>query len=179
MFTPDNCVLVIIDVQEKLASVMNDIDPVINNVKILVLSFKIFDANIINCRQYPKALGPTVVPVLEVLGDHQPVDKLTFSSFSEETFKAELEKTGCKKVVLCGIESHVCVYQTAVELVEAGYEVAVICDAITSRTPQSKDIAIKRMAQENIKLYTTEMLLFEMLQSSKHPDFKEISKLIK
>ena len=179
MFTSDNSVLIVVDVQEKLASVMNDIDPVVNNIKTLVESFKLLGANIINCRQYPKALGQTVSPILQALGDHQPVDKFTFSCFSDDGFKAELKKTNCKKVVLCGIESHVCVYQTAVELLSASYEVAVVCDAITSRTQASKDIAIKRMTQENVKLFNTEMLLFEMLRSSKHPNFKEIAKLIK
>ena len=179
MFKAENCVLVVVDVQERLARVMDDIDGAVDNIKILVQSFKLLGGNIINCRQYPKALGETVEPVVGVLGEHQPVDKFTFSCFSDDGFKNELEKSGCKKAVLCGIESHVCVYQTAVELVSAGYNVGVVCDAITSRKKASKDIAVKRMAQEGVKLFTTEMLLFEMMGSSKHPNFKEISNLIK
>jgi len=124
-------------------------------------------------------LGPTIPEISSLLPDMDPVSKFSFCCCKEEAFRHRLESLKRKQVIITGIETHICVYQTAVELLKSGYEVQVITDCVSSRTLQNKDTALARMGFEGIMPATTEMILFELLQTARHVKFKEISAVIK
>jgi nicotinamidase-related amidase len=108
-----------------------------------------------------------------------PIDKATFSCCGQERFSAELNALGKEQILLCGIETHVCIYQTAMDLMEGGLDVTVLADAVSSRTAQNRQVALTRLAAEGAHISSTEMALFELLKTAKHPQFKDIAKLIK
>jgi nicotinamidase-related amidase len=129
----------------------------------------------------PDALGPTVHDLwgLFMKADMQPMDKTTFSGCGSDAFMQKIDQLKPKTAIVCGIESHVCVFQTAIDLLLHGLDVHVVADAVTSRTNENKQIGLHRMAKEGAVITSTEMLLFELLRDSKHPKFRELAKLIK
>ncbi len=173
------CTLVVVDVQGKLAQLMADKETLFKNVKILIQAAKILEIPILWCQQVPKALGPTVPEIAELLTAEAPIDKVSFSCCGDEQFAAKLDALGRQQILLCGIETHVCIYQTAMDLLAQDREVAVIADAVSSRTAQNKQIALDRLAAEGATIASTEMVLFELLKTAKHPQFKPIAKLVK
>ncbi|MFH1370228.1 MAG: hydrolase [Planctomycetota bacterium] len=179
MLDEKNCCLVVVDVQGKLAQLMHDKENLFKNIRILIQAAKILNIPIQWCQQVPSALGPTVPEIAELLTDNQPINKLSFSCVGCEEFNKELDRLGRKQVLLCGIETHVCVYQTAVDLLCKGYEVEVIADAVSSRKLDNKQIGLNRMAAEGVRISSTEMALFEILRSADNPRFKQIAKLVK
>lgn len=179
MLEVHNCCLAVIDVQGKLAQLMIDKETLVKNIQILIQAAKILDIPILWCQQVPEALGPTLPEIADLLADSEPVNKACFSCCGAERFSAELGRLGRKQVLLCGIETHVCVYQTALDLLRQGFEVTIIADAVSSRTARNRRIALTRLAAEGAHLSSTEMALFELLKTAKHPHFKEIAKLVK
>lgn len=178
MLNIQDTALVMVDLQEKLINVMYNKASLVKNCSILVQAANVLNIPIVNCRQYPKALGDTIAFLKQYLGDEY-YDKFTFDSTGSQEFTDKLASLNKKNILLAGIESHICVYQTAKSLIQSGYNVALICDAVSSRSQENKHIAIDAMAQKGVELYSTEMALFELLKTSKHPSFKEISKLVK
>ena len=178
-FDPANTTLTVIDVQGKLAELMHEKDRLYANVGILIRAAKALDIPILWCQQNPAGLGTTVPQIAELLAGITPIDKFSFSCWAEDGFRERLTATQRRQVALCGIETHVCVYQTATDLLRAGFEVAVVADATSSRTADNKQIALSRMQHEGVKLTSTEMLLFELLQSAQHPHFRSLAKLVK
>ncbi|MBL7105993.1 MAG: hydrolase [Phycisphaerae bacterium] len=176
---PEDCCLVIVDVQSKLVAVMHKKDELIANICKLVKIANALDIEIVLCQQVPKALGQTVSEISELLPDNQPIDKSSFNCCDQADFNSQLAASGRKQIILCGIETHVCVYQTAVDLSSAGYNVTVVADCVSSRTPENKQLGLDRMQRQNAKISSVEMLLFELLRTSEHPNFRELSKLIK
>src|SRR4030042_134407 len=174
-----NCCLIVVDVQGKLAQLMYDKQALFKNIQILIKSAKILDIPILWCQQCPDALGPTIPEIAELLVGIEPVNKASFSCCGEDDFNIKLQTLNRRQVLLCGIEAHVCIYQTAVDLLRKGFEVNVIADAISSRTIENKQIAISRIAAESVKVCCTEMALFELLKTADHPQFKQIAKLVK
>ncbi|MHC4537340.1 MAG: hydrolase [Planctomycetota bacterium] len=179
MLNIQNCCLVVVDVQGKLAQLMYDKQVLFKNIQILIKTAKILNIPILWCQQCPDALGPTIHEIAQLLIDSEPIDKSAFSCCGNEKFNIKLNESKRQQVLLCGIETHVCIYQTAVDLFTKGFSVDVIADAISSRTPENKQIAINRMAAEGINISCTEMALFELLKTAEHPQFKQIAKLIK
>jgi nicotinamidase-related amidase len=179
MLDEKDCCLVVVDVQGKLAQLMHDKDNLFKNIRILIQAAKILNTPILWCQQVPAALGPTIPQIAELLTDNQPINKSSFSCFGCEDFNNKLERLGRKQVLLCGIETHVCVYQTVVDLIEKDFEVDVICDAVSSRTPENKQAGLNRIAAEGVRVISTEMVLFEILKTADHPQFKQIAKLVK
>jgi len=179
MLDTTKCCLVIVDVQGKLAELMDNKEDVFANIEILIKTAKVLEFGIIWCEQHRRALGPTIPQIAKLLTDKEPIDKFSFSCCGHDEFNEKLKELGPRQVILCGIEAHVCIYQTAMELMERDYEVHIIADAISSRTPANKEIAIRRMEAEGVLLSCTEMALFELLRTAKHPKFKELMKLIK
>jgi nicotinamidase-related amidase len=179
MLEIENCCLVVVDVQGKLAQLMYDKQFLFNNIQVIIKASKILDIPILWCQQCPDSLGPTISEIAELLKDDEPVNKSSFSCCGEETFNAKLQALNRRQVLLCGIEAHVCIYQTAVDLLRKGYEANVIADAVSSRTLDNKNTAIGRMAAEGVKISSTEMALFELLKTAEHLQFKQITKLIK
>lgn len=179
MLEIENCSLVIIDVQGKLAQVMYEKELLFKNIQILIKSAKILNIPLLWCQQVPKALGPTIPEIAELLPDIEPINKASFSCCSDEEFNTKLNNLKIGQVLICGIETHICVYQTALDLFRKGFYVNVIADAVSSRTLENKNIALERLAHESCKMSCVEMALFELLKTAEHPDFKEIARLIK
>ena len=174
----DSC-LVVVDVQEKLFESMHNKQQLLSNIRILIKAAKILEIPILWCQQYPKGLGPTVPEIAQLLTDNQPINKMSFSCCGSDAFNAGLKQLSRSRVLLCGIEAHVCVYQTATNLTEKNYHVHIIADAVSSRTEENKQTALRRMDGEGVKITCTEMAVFELLRTAEHPQFKEIVKLIK
>jgi nicotinamidase-related amidase len=179
MLDEKDCCLVVVDVQGKLAGLMHDKDNLFKNIRILIQAAKILNIPILWCQQVPAALGETIPEIAELLSGSQPINKSSFSCFGCEEFNNKLERLGRKQVLLCGIEAHVCVYQTAVDLIGKDFEVDVICDAVSSRTPENKQAGLNRIAAEGAHVSSTEMALFEILKTADHPQFMQIAKLVK
>lgn len=179
MLKKDNTALVLIDIQGKLARIVHNSEFVIDNISRVVQGAKVLGLPILWLEQYPKGLGPTVEEISEHLSDEKPIEKITFSAYDNEEFVKALEKTGCKNILLTGIETHICVYQTSSHLIENGYNVEVLADCVSSRTALNREIGIEKMKQLGAKISSVEMALFEMQQIAKGDDFKAISKIVK
>ena len=174
-----NCCLVVVDVQGKLAQLMHEKELLSKNVRVLIQACQILKIPIIWCQQAPAALGPTVPEIAELLAGVEPIDKASFSCCGDEGFNSKLNALLRKSVLLCGIETHVCIYQTAADLVKKGYLVDVIADAVSSRTAENKQTGLKRIADCGAGISSTEMALFELLRTAEHPQFKQIARLVK
>ncbi|KGR91390.1 isochorismatase [Ureibacillus massiliensis 4400831 = CIP 108448 = CCUG 49529] len=179
MLHKEDTVLVLIDIQGKLARIVDKSEFVIQNIANVVQGAKVLGLPILWLEQYPKGLGPTVEEIAQHLDGQQPIEKITFSAYDTPEFVEQLEATGRKKVLLAGIETHICVYQTAAQLLFKGYEVEVLADCVSSRTSLSSEIGLQKMVQIGAKVSTVEMALFEMQQIAKGDEFKSISKIIK
>ena len=179
MLEIEKCCLVVIDVQGKLAQIVHGREELFKNITILIKASKLLTIPIIWCQQCPKALGPTVPEIAELLTEFEPVDKATFSCCGVEEFTKKLNSFNRSQVLLCGIETHVCVYQTAIDLLDAGKQVSVIADAVSSRTEANKQIAIEKMRDKDVDISSVEMVLFELLRTAEHPQFKAIAGMIK
>lgn len=179
MLQRDETVLVLIDIQGKLAQIVDESESVVHNIATVVQGAKGLQVPILWLEQYPKGLGPTVEEIAQHLTDERPIEKITFSAYQTEDFILALEKTQRKKVLLAGIETHICVYQTAADLLENGYEVEVLADCVSSRTVGNREVGIQKMMQLGAKITSVEMALFEMQQVAKGDTFKFISKLVK
>ena len=179
MLNQDDCCLVVVDVQGKLAQLMHDKETLFKNICILIQSAKILNIPILWCQQVPAALGPTIPEIAELLTDNQPINKSSFSCCGCEEFNSKLEKLGRRQILLSGLETHVCVYQTSVNLLAKNYEVYVVADAVSSRTLDNKQTGLNRMAAAGVRITSTEMALFEILKSADHASFKQIAKLVK
>ena len=171
--------LVVVDVQGKLANLMDNKEPLFANVEILIKAAKALDISILWCQQNPKGLGPTLPQIAELLDENEPIDKFSFSCCGDKNFIEQLKRFSRKQIILCGIETHVCIYQTAMDLLDKDYEVNLVADAVSSRSAENKQIALQRLSAEGAYLSSTEMTIFELLKTAKHPKFKELAKLIK
>jgi nicotinamidase-related amidase len=174
-----SCCLVLIDVQEKLAAVMHDRERLIRNCAILIEMARALEIPVFWCEQTPKALGPTVSELKNLLSGNHPIEKTSFSVCGEAAFNQRMEEIGRPVVILCGIESHVCVFQTAADLLGRGLGVHVIADAVSSRTAMNKEIGLARMSGAGAIISSTEMLLFELLKDARHEKFRQLAALIK
>jgi nicotinamidase-related amidase len=179
MLEIQNCCLIVVDLQGKLAQLMHNKVVLFKNIEILIKSAKILNIPIIWCQQCPESLGPTIPQIAQLLSDIEPINKASFSCCGSDQFITKLDRLSRRQILLCGIEAHVCIYQTAMDLIRLDYEVEVICDAVSSRTAENKQAAMTKMTAAGARLTTTEMALFELLKTADHPQFKQIAKLIK
>lgn len=171
--------LLIIDVQERLVGAL-DKDVIVKRVATLAQAAKILEIPTIATQQYSKGLGVTVLPVKQNLAPNSPViEKSVFSAVKEKGFMDVLNPFGKKQIVVCGIETHVCVHQTVADLITEGFDVYVVKDACASRGKYEFKQGIERMQANGAKISCVEIVLFEWLKSSKNPYFKEIQALIK
>jgi nicotinamidase-related amidase len=179
MLEIQNACLVVVDVQGKLAQLMFDKESLFKNIRILIQAASILEIPILWCQQVPEALGPTVPEIAELLAGEEPIDKSCFSCCGDERFTAELNALGREQILLCGIEAHICIYQTAMDLMEGGLDITIVADAVSSRTEQNKETALDRLSAEGANISSTEMALFELLKTAKHPQFRDIARLVK
>lgn len=179
MLKKEETVLVLIDIQGKLAQIVDNSEFIIGNIATVVQGAKELQLPILWLEQYPKGLGHTVETIAQHLTDQSPIEKITFSAYQTEEFVQALEQTGRKKVLLAGIETHICVYQTAADLLANGYAVEVLADCVSSRTATNSEIGLQKMMQLGATITSVEMALFEMQQIAKGDSFKAISRLVK
>lgn len=175
----NNAVLVIVDIQEKLAAAMSERTKVIDNCLHLIEAVKLLDVPVILNEQYPKGLGPTVGEIKEALRTYEPLEKITFSCCRGDYFPHSLTATGRKKIILAGMETHVCVLQTCIDLLREGYAVHVVSDAVCSRKKEDFKTAIEFMRDAGAVVTCTETVLFQLLEKAGTDAFKIISKRIK
>ena len=174
-----NCCLVVVDVQGKLAQLMYDNQTLFKNIEILIKAAKVLSITVVWCQQVPEALGPTIPQIAELLSGDQPINKSSFSCCGDEQFIDRLNTLNRSNIILCGIETHVCIYQTALGLLAKGRYVTVVADAVSSRTQENKQLALNRMKSKGVDISSVEMTLFELLKTAKHPQFRDIAKLVK
>lgn len=172
--------LVVVDVQEKLVPAMDEriCGRLVGHINMLVETFKAMNLPIIATEQYPRGLGNTI-DELAGATENDCVEKVAFSCAGEPNFMAALEKTGARQVVLVGMEAHVCVYQTMIDLLDRGYDVHLVRDAICSRFKSDYDTAIRMAPQMGAVLTTTEIALFQLLGAAGGDEFKLVSKLVR
>lgn len=177
--------LVLIDVQTRLSKVMSNPDPLLRNCSILIRAANILNVPITVTEQYPKGIGHTNAELIDSLGSkYQAVEKTCFSCCGSDEFNTSItQQNGKNQIILCGIEAHVCVLQTTLELLsntqQSGHQVFVVADAIDSRNRNNKKLALTRLQQAGATITCTESVVFEWLKDSRNDHFKEISALIR
>jgi len=180
--TREHAALVVCDVQERLFPAMDadHREEVMRNVKVLATSARRLGVPILVTEQYPKGLGHTLQELLDTLGPGtEPMEKVTFSCCAVSTFRSRLEATKARQVVLTGIEAHISVLMSALDLISLGYTVQVAADAVTSRTQANWRLAMDQLRQAGAVVTTTETVLFQLLRQADTDEFRELAQLIR
>ena len=171
----DRAALVVVDVQEAFRPAVMEFDEVASGVAKLIQGAKALGVPVVATEQYPKGLGKTVPEVAEPLGDVEPIEKVCFSAAEADDF----DLSGREQALLCGIESHVCVSQTAHDLLDRGVEVHVAADAVSSRTRENRDIGLHKMERSGAVITSVETALFELVGAAGTDEFKTVQALVK
>ncbi|OGU69932.1 MAG: hypothetical protein A2499_18690 [Stygiobacter sp. RIFOXYC12_FULL_38_8] len=174
----EKTVLLVIDIQERILPVIHDAETVVTNTLKLVNGFRIMNVPIYYTEQYPKGLGGTETRIKEALSDSKLYEKLSFSCFGAGNLFDELKQKGIEQIVVCGVESHVCVQQTVLDLLANGFQVDLAADAVSSRRKFDYEIALNRMRSNGAEVTVTESILFELLNICGTDEFKAVSKLV-
>ena len=176
---PENAAGLIIDIQEKLLPHMYNAKVLEENCKKLITGLSILEIPIVASEQYPKGLGPTIKSMHNLIPQLQAVEKLSFSCCRDDNFRKVMRDVGKRMIIICGMEAHVCVLQSVIDMVELGYQPVIVEDCISSRLESDKKTAIKRMIQEKAIVTSYESILFELCQEAGTETFKKISQLVK
>jgi nicotinamidase-related amidase len=179
MLYPEETLLIVIDFQEKLLAAIHNREALIKNAVKLIEGANILGVPILATEQNPEGLGSTVPEIAGALGDVEPVAKVSFSCMGETLFQDEFDQYEPEVVLICGIESHVCVYQSAFDLVDEVQEVQIVTDAVGSRTPENCHLGIERCRDIGCGATGVEMVLFDLLGKAEGPEFKQILNLVK
>jgi nicotinamidase-related amidase len=172
--------LAVIDVQESFRPHIPDFAGLAARVALVAHAARLLNVPVVVTEQYPKGLGRTAAEITAVLpADSEPVEKTAFSSCGAQAFVSRLEAAGARQVLLCGIEAHVCVNQTAHDLLARGYQVHLLTDCVSSRTAQNRQAGLDKMLRSGALPSSTELALFELMRDARHEQFKAIQKLIK
>lgn len=175
--TPANCLLLIVDVQTRLLPEMWEAQRIERNCAILAKVARLLEIPVVVSEQNPTKIGGTIDSIKEALGEFSPVAKMRFSAFPDA--QSQIEVANRQTILLCGLESHICVMQTALDLTSAGYTVFAVEDAISSRQQHNRRIGWERLKIAGALPTSTESAVFELLQTADCPDFKAILALIK
>ncbi|MGI9275194.1 MAG: hydrolase [Endozoicomonas sp.] len=179
MLIKENSVLVVVDVQGRLATLMHEAETLSKHLVAMVKGARELSLPILWVEQIPEKLGPTVPELTKELEGLQPISKKTFSCYRNQEFVDALQATGRHQVLVVGIEAHICVYQTARHLHEAGFEVELVVDAVSSRTLENKNIALEKLSSCGVSLTSVEMALFELMETAEAPEFRTVAGFIK
>ncbi|MDD4861996.1 MAG: hydrolase [Smithellaceae bacterium] len=179
MLSRTAAVLILIDVQGNLAQAMIDKEKTFSNSVKLIRGFRALNLPMMISEQIPEKLGPTIPQLAQELGEVKPIAKESFSCWAEPAFRDHLESLTRRHVVLTGIECHVCVYQTALDLMANGYTIHLVADAVSSRTTENREVGIQAIKSAGAQITSTEMVLFELLRTAADPKAKEIFKIVK
>ena len=174
-----NAGLMVVDIQERLLPAMFEKERVVENAVRLSKGAAILGLPVFATEQYRKGIGATVPEVAAAIPGFAPVEKLTFSSCGAAGFVDTLTGEGVRDLILCGIEAHVCVTQTCLDLLDQGHNVFVVADAVSSRTRDNRRLGLQRMRDAGAIVVSTEMILFELLERAGTDEFKEILRLVK
>ena len=176
----DKTALVVVDLQEAFRSSINDFAQIASRISIIVRGFQISGLPIIITEQYPKGLGRTAEEILFSLPpDFEFVEKTAFSSCGASAFMEKLRETGASQIVLCGLETHVCINQTAHDLLGENFQVHLLHDCVSSRFTPDKETGLRKMQASGVIPSSVEMALFELMRDARHEQFKAIQELIK
>lgn len=179
MFSPEKSVLVVIDVQDKLTPLMQEKDTLLKNIQILIQAAQGLDIPILWSEHVPEKIGATVESIRRLMPTQKPIVKTSFGCCGEGSFTKALASLYRKQIIVTGIETHVCVYQTAAQLLDSSYKVQVVSDAVSSRAASNKDIGLKKMQSLGAAITSTEMILFELLKTAEHSQFRNILDLVR
>lgn len=171
--------VLVVDVQQRLLPAIFEKERLVQNVVRLIRGAAVLGLPILATEQYRKGLGATVPEVAAVIADFAPMEKLAFSSCGAAGFAATLRSKQIREVILCGMEAHVCVSQTCLDLLDAGHRAFVVADAVSSRTPENCRLGLERMRDAGAAIVSTEMILFELLNTAGTEEFKQILALVK
>ncbi|MDR1068863.1 MAG: isochorismatase family protein [Clostridiales Family XIII bacterium] len=181
----DEALLVVVDMQEKLVAAMDKPGMLVEHAEKLVKGFAALELPMLFTQQYTKGLGETVAPVKAATADENGsewfsyIEKLSYSVMGEPAFVEKLRASGRKQIVICGIEAHVCVLQSALDFLDEGYDVFLVANAVASRSRVDSGMAFRRVEEAGAVVTTIEAVLFELLGTAAHPKFKSISALVK
>jgi nicotinamidase-related amidase len=165
--------------QERLQPLIHDDARVRAKALALARGCRLLDVPVLVTEQYPKGLGPTVPELREVVEHAGVLEKTSFSCAGDPSIRARVEASGRRSVLLAGVEAHICVLQTALDLMDAGYAVHVVEDAVGSRTPENREAGIARARRNGAEPSSVEMALFELMGTSRHPRFRDVQALVK
>ena len=172
--------LVVVDFQEAFRSPINDFAQVASRISIAVRGFQFLNLSVVVTEQYPKGLGKTAEEIVFSLPpDFEIIEKTAFSSCGATAFTDKLRASGATQIALCGLETHICINQTAHDLLDQNFEVHLLTDCVSSRFTQDKETALRKMLASGVIPSTVEMALFELMRDAKHEQFKEIQNLIR
>jgi nicotinamidase-related amidase len=174
-----DCCLVVVDLQEPFLRTMFDRQMVIENAGKLIQAARIMHLPTLVTLQNPEKMGDTIPEIKELLPPHEPISKMAFSCCGDQGFKLRLQGLGKKQVILCGVEAHVCISQTAHDLVAGGYKVHVPEDAVCSRRERDWRTGLEKMRQSGIIVTSTEAVVFELLERAGTDEFREVLRLLK
>ena len=179
LIKPDQSCLIVIDVQDRLVPAMQAPARVIRNTRTLMTAASRLGIPMLLTEQYPKGLGHIVPELQDLAKDGTVIEKMHFSCMNEPAFADAFKALGRRQAVIVGMEAHICVMQTGVDLMEQGYEIFVVTDATASRTLESEKACLDRLSADGAGIVTTEMVVFEWLGRAGTPEFKELLKTIK
>ncbi len=175
----DRTAVIVVDVQGKLAELMADRDRLFRSLEILIRGAVALELPLLWTEQLPEKIGETTAEIAAHFpSSHTPIVKSHFSCWQNDAFRGKLVALDRSQFLIAGIEAHICVYQTAMDLLGAGYDVQVVADAVSSRTVLNRDLALFKLHSRGAELTTTEMALFELMRIAEGPSFKSILKLI-
>lgn len=183
LLSSEQSCLLVVDVQERLLPAMSAPDTVVQSIKLLLKAAATLEVPVLASEQYPRGLGPTVPELAEHLGQYPPMEKIEFSCAANPDIADRINSLGRRQLVICGIEAHVCVLQTAIgfaaDQTAPDRQAFVVADAVSSRDPRNQEIALERMRRSGVEVVSSEMVVFEWLGRAGTPAFKELSALLK
>ena len=179
MLTIEKALLVIVDIQGKLASVVDESEKHNAAAMKMIAGGLALDLPILLTAQAPQKIGHTTQQVRELLPSQHEFARMGFSVLSSSELKQELKDSGRTQIILCGFESHICIYQSAIELMELGYEVFVLVDAVSSRDPQNKAYILQELRAEGAHLVNVETVLYALMRDANHPAFKTVARIVR
>lgn len=177
---PGTTAIVVVDVQERFVPAIKGMDALLPKLSMLLAAAKELSVQVLATEQYPKGLGRTLPQIAALLPEGQPpFEKTSFSCFGSEEFRTALKQKPVKTLVICGVESHVCVLQTALQAIERGFKVFIPADCVASRSDFDRDAALEFLSRAGVRIVTAEAFVFMLLKDAAHPSFKAVSKLVK
>jgi nicotinamidase-related amidase len=175
----DRTVLVVIDIQEKFRDLIHGMDKVVAGSSRLIEFCQLLDIPILVTEHYPRGLGVTISDVRRLIKPFDCIEKIHFSCCGDSGFNQALKKLNRDQIILCGIETHVCIYQTAFDLLHQGKQVAVATDAVSSCSPIDREIGLKRMSELGVQSMGVQMMMFEILRKAGTEQFKKVAPILK